>query len=70
VLRKGVQVVDADAAVLIWALKTHKAYRRAVSLSQVGGTNPRLQAHQTSPDDHAPTPPGWLNDQPSPQAGE
>ena len=37
------QVVDADAAVLIRALKADKAYRRAVSLSQVGDTNPRLQ---------------------------
>jgi hypothetical protein len=65
-----VQVVDADAAVLIWALKTHKAYRLAVSLSQLGDTKPRLQAYQTSPGDHAPSPPGWLNDQPTPQAAE
>ncbi len=38
-LRKGVQVVDADAAVLIRALKTDKAYRRAVSLIHVFSWN-------------------------------
>ncbi len=33
------QVVDADAAVLIRALKTDKAYRRAVSLTHVFSWN-------------------------------